>query len=142
MNRTTFTSNLEWILFLQLSLIILFPRPIEMENIRNENSGDGEANNLLPQVPQSYVQSVEPTPPTDRVTYAQIIRPNLPNGTEQFDFRLQTPQQTMINNNLSPVTSGRSSISEVSSGYIDLTQNLARPQLRKNVRPTSPETSF
>jgi hypothetical protein len=119
-----------------------------MELIRNENIGDGEANNLLPQVPQSYVQSVQPTPPpTDRVTYAQIVRVlpaqiNLPNGTEQFDFRLQTPQQTSANNNLSPITSGRSSISEVSSGYIDLKQNLARPQLRKNVRPTSPETSF
>lgn len=115
-----------------------------MDNLRNERLNE-ETNTLLSQQPQAYIPTVQPTIPSDRVTYAQIIRPagiQLSDTNEQFDFRMQTAQQ---NSNLtsSPVViSGRSSISEVSSGYIDLTQNLARPQVRKNARPTSPETSF
>jgi hypothetical protein len=119
-------------------------RPIEMENLQNDdqfNNNQTESNVLLPQAPQAYVSIAQPTPPTDRVTYAQIIRPVKPNDAEQFDFRLQQPQQTS-NDNFVPITSGRSSISDVSSGYIDLTQNLARPVVKRNVRPTSPETSF
>lgn len=124
-------------------MILLISRPIEMESFRNN---EHEANTLL-QAPQTYVPTVQPAPPVDRVTYAQIIRPariELPPVTdEQFDFRLQSPQQTGNSVYASALTSGRSS---VSSGYIDLTQNLARPQgpqvRNKNVRPTSPETSF
>lgn len=116
-----------------------------MNNLRSDDSTDGEANALISQIPQTYVPTIQPTPPTDRVTYAQIIRPariELPETSEQFDFRLQSPQQESNIANSVAITSGRSSISEVSSGYIDLTQNLSRPQVRRNARPTSPETSF
>lgn len=87
---------------------------------------------------------IEPTLPVNNgVAYAQIIRParvETPDSVNQFDFRLQTPAQNANNHddNASPLMSGGSSIS---SGYIDLTVPSTRVQ-RRNVRPTSPETSF
>lgn len=111
-----------------------------MENLRNDENAATEGATLLSQAPQAYVPIIQPAPPTDRVTYAQIIRPApAVDSTEQLNFKLQTPQQTS-NDYFTPVTSGRSSISDGSSGYIDLTQNLAK--VKRNVRPTSPETSF
>lgn len=104
-----------------------------MDNLRNND----EAANLLQ---QSNIQAPPPNQPGD-VTYAQILQTNrnlIPdNSSDQFDFRLQTPPQERAPNTVE-VTSVRSSIS---SGYIDLTQNINRTQ-KRNVRPTSPETSF
>lgn len=105
-----------------------------MENLRQND--EVTANTALLQ------NNFQPQPiqlPDNSVTYAQIVRPiRPPDNTEQFDFRLQTPQQQARSANFvdeQPPMSGGSSIS---SGYIDLTQNLNR----RNVRPTSPETSF
>ena len=113
-----------------------------MENLRNDENAATEGITLLSQAPQAYVPIVQPAPPSERVTYAQIFRPEPAAGSpEQLNFRLQTPQQTP-NDYFTPVTTGGSTISDVSSGYIDLTQNLARPAIKRNVRPTSPETSF
>ncbi|CRK86316.1 CLUMA_CG000032, isoform A [Clunio marinus] len=126
-------------------------RPIEMENIRRDdnenvtsntallsNNNNNNGNESMP------IQNVN-----NGVTYAQILRSNQnpnqtltsDNNSEQFDFRLQTPSQTrpqmLIHGE--GITSGRSS---VSSGYIDLTQNMNQRTQRPVARPTSPETSF
>lgn len=105
-----------------------------MENIRHQDENDLITPNSA--LLQRYSQ---PHPDDSPVTYAQIMRPDQTQAqTEQFDFRLQTA----ANNDqvaTSTVTSGRSSIS---SGYIDLTQNINSSQWRRNVRPTSPETNF
>lgn len=110
-----------------------------METLRGPD--ESEANALLP---RSYAQptSLPTLPVNNEPDYAQIIRPNrdlIPdNNSEQFDFRLQTVYPAAPANLDEAVTSGRSSIS---SGYLDLTQNINRGQ-RRIARPTSPETSF
>lgn len=132
-------------------------KPIEMETLRNvDENPQSETANLLQQTPaEPRVEPMRnpPNPPqaNEPVTYAQIIRvlPTqaqarvpTPDYGERFDFRMQTAQNQMNDDNNSiAVTSGRSSIS---SGYIDLTQNIARNQnqVPRKVRPTSPETSF
>lgn len=109
-----------------------------MENLRSREDDDG---NVQPNI--SLLQNfIHPQPPHNtEVTYAQIRRPvrdpsPADNESDRFDFRLQTPQGNQ--DSQATVTSGRSSIS---SGYIDLTQNISKNQ-KRNFRPTSPETSF
>lgn len=106
------------------------------------------------------------------VQYAQILRqapnPTFPNSgpsafaplvlppitDDQFDFRMQQPRQAAFNasDNGSiasdasrPVQRQFSGASSISSGYIDVTptnNNNNQNLLKRNVRPTSPETSF
>lgn len=104
-----------------------------MESLRNnEESTD------VPLVHISLLQSaVQSQAQNNNPTYAQIRRPapnslQVNDSNDQLNFRMQTPGDSQT------VTSGRSS---VSSGYIDLTNNISKAQLR-NYRPTSPETSF
>ena len=99
---------------------------------------------------QRYAQPAPP--PSEPVQYAQIslLRPAplVPsNGADQFDFRLQTPRQE--NNNDYAPSAFRSlnqpplsPSSSISSGYVDVTSSNSSQAQRRNVRPTSPETSF
>lgn len=140
-----------------------------METLRRNIAEQAEAADAAEiSLLQRYSQ---PTPPpvNEPVQYAQIIRPiplHLPmrdppqtaENEERFDFRLQAPRQVNHDDNASvasdasktynhpmynqPMSGG----SSISSGYIDLTQppNHAPNNrvLHRNVRPTSPETSF
>lgn len=135
-----------------------------METLRRNIAEQAEAADAEISLLQRYSQ---PTPPpvNEPVQYAQIIRPiplHLPmrdppqtaQNEERFDFRLQAPRQANSEDNTS-ITSDASKTynqpmsggSSISSGYIDLTQppNHLPPNNRvllRNVRPTSPETSF
>lgn len=144
-------------------------RPIEMEALRNNNEdpyGD------VPTPDQALLQRYDqPAPPPENppVQYAQVLRqaPSNPTPTrfagpsafaplvlppitdDQFDFRLQQPRQAAFitddNNSIAsdasrPIQRQFSPASSISSGYIDVTP--ASNLLKRNVRPTSPETSF
>lgn len=139
-----------------------------MESMRNPND---DPYNDIPTSDQALLQRYDqPAPPLPEnpppVQYAQILRqaPNpgpsafaplvLPPITDdQFDFRLQQPRQAAFNTGDNgsiasdasrPVLRQFSITSSISSGYIDVTPaNINNNNLlKRNVRPTSPETSF
>lgn len=115
-----------------------------MNNLRsNEDNADNDTSQSISLLQRYGEQSI----PSNNVQYAQIIRPAIVND-DQFDFRLQSAQPALGEDNSSIISEANrspqlmSAGSSISSGYIDLTAPNNSTAQRRVVRPTSPETSF
>jgi hypothetical protein len=110
-----------------------------MENMQSYERYD----EVSPTPATALLPQSQPQPANNNPTYAQIVRSNnIVESPEQFDFRIQQVQPENPNGNQPQTITITSVRSSISSGYLDLTENMNRPQQRRNVRPTSPETSF